>query len=236
LRYFLRYFFQKYFLKSISIVYTLMLKHLLTNKKVIIIFFVFLLGLYYVSRYGSLEGFEQKNNSLEYRCPNVLIQKGSEFFLHNTKLAEVPGVNPLKFSNLEEYVEFTEWQRSQGMLCPILYVQEVYDTQGKRVFKARPSPSDLQGGLPDATLNQVDPSQLLDASHDDKPYNINSYPGFDPQDQYIGLDTPLDKMYNENKGGISPNPMDANWGGAAYTQSLIDKGVYKDNEVAIAIA
>ena len=213
-----------------------MLKHFLTNKKVIIIFFVFLLGLYYVSRYGSLEGFEQKNNSLEYRCPNVLIQKGSEFFLHNTKLAEVPGVNPLKFSNLEEYVEFTEWQRSQGMLCPILYVQEVYDTQGKRVFKARPSPNDLQGGLPDATLNQVDPSQLLDASHDDKPYNINSYPGFDPQDQYIGLDTPLDKMYNENKGGISPNPMDANWGGAAYTQSLIDKGVYKDNEVAIAIA
>ena len=42
-----------------------MLKHLFTNKKVVIIFIVFLLGLYYVSRYGSLEGFEQKNNSFK---------------------------------------------------------------------------------------------------------------------------------------------------------------------------
>jgi hypothetical protein len=35
---------------------------------------------------------------------------------------------------------------------------------------------------------------------------------------------------------ISANPMDQNWGGAAYTQSLVDKGVYKDNEVSIKIA
>jgi hypothetical protein len=29
--------------------------------------------------------------------------------------------------------------------------------------------------------------------------------------------------------------MDPNWGGSAYTQSLIDKGYYKDEEVKIAI-
>ena len=205
------------------------------NFKLTIILIIFLLGLYYVTKYNSIEGFDTKS-SLQYRCPNVLIQKGSDFYLYNSKIAEVPGVNPIRFSNLDEYVEFTEWQRSQGILCPILYVQETYDVQGKRVYKARPSPTDLQGGLPDYSLNQPEQTLLVDASHDDKPYNVNSYPGFDPQDQYIGLDTPLDKMFNEAKGGISPNPMDPNWGGAAYTQSLVDKGYYKGNEVAIAIA
>jgi hypothetical protein len=43
-------------------------------------------------------------------------------------------------------------------------------------------------------------------------------------------------MFNEAKGGVSPNPMDPNWGGAAYTQSLIDKGYYKDDEVSIAVS
>ena len=217
-----------------------MLNLLNTNKKLVVILIVFLLGLYYVSRYGSVEGFNLKDNS-DYRCPNILTQKGSEFYLYNSKLAEIPGVNPLKFSNLDDYVEFTKWQRSQGIMCPILYLQESYDTQGNQVYKARPSPTDLQGGLPDYNLNtptvaiKQNTSLLLDASHDDKPYNINSYPGFDSQDQYIGLNTPLDKMYHESKGGISPNPMDPNWGGAAYTQSLVDKGYYKENEVAIAV-
>jgi len=29
--------------------------------------------------------------------------------------------------------------------------------------------------------------------------------------------------------------MDDNWGGATYTQNLVDKGYYKDNEVAIYV-
>jgi hypothetical protein len=33
----------------------------------------------------------------------------------------------------------------------------------------------------------------------------------------------------------SPNPMDQNWGGAEYTQSLVDKGFYAENEVNIAV-
>jgi hypothetical protein len=31
--------------------------------------------------------------------------------------------------------------------------------------------------------------------------------------------------------GLSANPMDPNWGGDAYTQSLIDAGKYSGNEV-----
>jgi hypothetical protein len=34
---------------------------------------------------------------------------------------------------------------------------------------------------------------------------------------------------------VSPNPMDPNWGGADYTQNLVDKGYYKENEVNIYI-
>jgi hypothetical protein len=29
--------------------------------------------------------------------------------------------------------------------------------------------------------------------------------------------------------------MDPNWGGSAYTQGLVDKGYYKENEVKISI-
>ena len=34
----------------------------------------------------------------------------------------------------------------------------------------------------------------------------------------------------------SPDPMDPNWGGADYTQKLVDEGVYKGNEVNIRIS
>ena len=263
-----------------------------------LIIITFLLGLYFVIKYPTYEAFTNKKTS-GYRCPNILYQKGTNFFLYNSNLATIPGVNPLQFNNLEEYVEFTEWQRRQGIKCPILYFQEAYDAQGNTVYKARPSPTDMHGGLPDLILNDghsnknvmpmpgsntpimpnpqipgvqigypnaampmqmanrntkdnFDPRMLtsmnpdimpprnnenllLDAGHDDKPYNNNSYPGFDPNNQYIGLDTPLDKMFNEAKGGVSPNQMDPNWGGAKFTDALVKSGYYKDNEVSIYV-
>jgi len=218
----------------------------------------------------------------------MLIQKGAAFYLYNTKLAEVPGVNPVRFNNLEEYVEFLDWQRSQGIRCPVLYLQEVYDSQGKMTYKARPSATEPQGGLPpttaslDANVTQfpsqpgipgnasspgipanenptspdqssipsssyaIDPSNrypnlertlLVDATTNDPPYNKNSYPSFDKTSFYSGKHTPLDELdvINESK-KMSPNPMDANWGGAEYTQYLIDAKYYKDNEVMIAVA
>jgi hypothetical protein len=35
----------------------------------------------------------------------------------------------------------------------------------------------------------------------------------------------------QEKAVISPNPMDPNWGGAEYTQKLVDSEYYKDNYV-----
>ena len=68
--------------------------------KLLIILLVFLLGLYFVTNYNTVESFDTLSNKTSYRCPNVLIQKGSAFFLFNTKLAKIPGVNPLRFSSL----------------------------------------------------------------------------------------------------------------------------------------
>jgi len=164
------------------------------------------------------------------RCPNILIQKGSELYLHNSRLANVPGVNPLKFNNLEEYVEFTEWQRGQGIRCPVLYMQHSFDAQGKPVYKIRPSPLDLQGGLPPV----ADPGAVAanaNANFIDDADNANSYPAFDPMEPNAG--SPKDNI--KKLKGLSANPMDPNWGGDAYTQSLIDAGKYSGDEVSIFI-
>lgn len=199
-----------------------MLKHLIIGS-------LFILGLYYITvGRKTIEGFDKKEN---YRCPNVLIQKGNEFYLYNSNLAKVPGVNPVKFDSLEDYTEFVDWQRSQGIRCPVLYLQETYDAQGNAVYGARPSPDNLMGGLP---LGEPPITKLFDAGRDDMPYNKNSYPAYDPQDQYIGLNTPLDRMFHDGS-NVSANPMDANWGGKAYTQKLVDDGYYAEDEVKIMV-
>lgn len=235
--------------------------------KLIVIIIVFLLGLYFITQSTNIESFtDTASMKIAENCPDVLLQKGAELFLYNSKRAEVPGVNPIKFSNLEEYVEFTEWQRSQGILCPILFLQHAIDAQNNDVYKLRPSPTCLLGGLPDKLINQnimpspntsfkiegsgfgngngndgAIPMPLFNIKEDNNLpnaildnnmfYNQKDYPSFDSHDQGIGLETPLDKLFNENNNNVSPNPMDHNWGGSQYTQSLIDKGVYSDNEV-----
>ena len=127
-----------------------------------------------------------------------------------------------------------EWQRSQGIRCPVLYLQESYDAQGNPELKARPSPLNMQGGLQNQNINAgpiQDESLLLDAGRNDPPYNENSYPAFDQMNQDIGLYTPLDKMFHETNGQVSPNPMDTTWGGREYTQELVDAGYYDGDEV-----
>ena len=223
---------------------------------------VFLIGLYFYAKTADpkyAEGLTNNKHINKPRCPNLLIQKGSQFYLYNSKLAQVPGVNPVEFDNLEDYTEFLDWQRSQGIRCPVLYLQETYDAQGNKVYKVRPSVSEPQAGLPPSSqppigiasqvppimetslepvgdLAYPNPTLLVDATRNDPPYNKNSYPAFDQSNYYVGTTTPLDDMnIKSQQSVVSPNPMDDNWGGAKYTQNLVDKGYYKDNEVAIYI-
>jgi len=220
---------------------------------VILLIVLFLSGLYFytIQRDGM-------TNMSEPRCPNILIQKGINYYLYNSKIAKVPGVNPIEFANLEDYVEFIDWQRSQGIRCPVLYLQYSYDAQGNPVYKVRPSVTDLQGGLPpagslanmpasvDPTTNPAqpqaesylhpNPTLLVDATRDDKPYNINSMPAYDASSYYVGTTTPLDVMNQTQENLLySADPMNANWAGSDYTQQLVDSGYYKGNEVSIYV-
>ena len=193
---------------------------------------MFIIGLLFTMTHTSRsvqEAFEGATTDDSYvanknRCPNILIQKGSELYLHNSRLANVPGVNPIKFNNLEDYVEFMDWQRGQGIRCPVLYLQHSFDAQGKPVYKIRPGPLDLQGGLPPVATSGANANANANYTDDaDKPpMNANSYPAFDPMEPNVGsIKDHLKKLR-----GLSGNPMAPNWGGDAYTQSLIDAGKY----------
>ena len=236
-----------------------------------------MIGLYFYLKATGIEGFSPFNN----KCPDMLIQQGKKIYLYNSKVAKVPGINPIEFENLEDYVEFLDWQRSQGIRCPVLYLQQSYDAQGQEIYKIRPSITEPQGGLPPSQpsvltqdvstfgskksplpvpqdpintkktsleesivpleLNHETPADpqnilLVDANHNDPPYNKNSYPSYDPSNFYQGKHTPLDQV-NEKEQHLlySANPMDANWGGPEYTQNLINQGAYKEDEVSIYI-
>ena len=78
-----------------------------------LILLVFLSGLYFYAKTADPNYYEGLTNNNGLRCPNILIQKGAKFYLYNSKVAKVPGVNPVEFDNLEEYTEFLDSQRSQ---------------------------------------------------------------------------------------------------------------------------
>jgi hypothetical protein len=207
----------------------------------LLIITVFLGSLYFYLNYDTSklyvqEGLTSMNG--ENRCPNVLIQKGPKYYLYNSSVAQVPGVNPIEFNNLEEYTEFLDWQRGAGIRCPVLYVQNTYDIQGNRVYKVRPSATEPQGGLPPTTPVPLPLkfTKLVDAGQADGAYNKNGYPAFDQSSYYVGALTPLDQMKNSEANMLySDDPMDPNWGGTKYTQALVDSGYYKGNEVSLYV-
>jgi hypothetical protein len=209
----------------------------------IIVMIIFVLGLYFIFNvHNDKDSTKDSNNKEGYRnknkrnknsdCPNILVQQGNAYYLFNTKVARVPGVNPIRFDKLEDYTKFLKWQKGQNIICPVLYLRQGYDAQGEKMYSMHPSPTDMKAGRQNMIL---DPSTtsimgLMDASRDDGNYNNNMYAGFDPQDQYVGVETPLDKI-DDTKNGVSANPMKSNWGGQAYTQEKIDTGKYSGDEV-----
>jgi hypothetical protein len=201
---------------------------LINRMKFILMIAIFLGGLYFYLVYSQNKTIEGLTDvSGELRCPNLLIQKGTKYYLYNSNIVQVPGVNPIMFNNLEEYNEFLNWQKGAGIRCPVLYVQNSYDAQGNRVYKIRPSVNELEGGLSSALPSPVEFSKLVDATKADKPYNMNSYPGYDQSSYYVGTYTPLDAMKNAEANMLySADAMDSNWGGEEYTKMLVDTGYY----------
>lgn len=192
----------------------------------------FVLGLYFYAWYGDGRIYEALSNmdgADEPRCPNILIQKGPKYYLYNSKLAPVPGVNPILFNDLEEYSEFLDWQRSVGIRCPVLYVQEQYDVHGNRVYRARPSVSEPEGGLP--PMNSTQPNMPLrfqpSSEVKEDTYSKSSL----PSSSVLGAMTPADTIKNSQEYMLfSDNAMDPNWGGPEYTRALVDSGYYQSGD------
>lgn len=208
------------------------------NVKLLVIACFTLLGLYYyVNSYKYYETME--NAGSNKRCPNMLIEKDGAYYLYNSNLAVVPGVNPIQFKNLEDYSEFIEWQNSQNIHCPVLYLQYSTDTQNNELIQVKPSIFENQGGLPSIERDPltkdlekyIEENKILDATLDNsKEFNKNSYQGIDVQNQDIGLDNPIDKMFYSTE-SKSVNPMDPNWGGKQYTEKAVDNCEFKDRYV-----
>jgi len=205
---------------------------------IIFLLLVFLVGMYLITlntlnevdKNPKTEGMEPNNAP---SCPDMLIQKGAALVLYNTKQPVVEGQNPISFNSLDDYIKYLEIQRKSGIACPVLYLQQESNTQGDDVYRIRPSPFDLQGGLPSTNADMNEPAvQVSDANRLNSPYNANNYPGFDPQGQYIGIYTNLDQTHDlTEQGTISDNPMDKNWAGIQYTNQTIESGKYADRQV-----
>jgi hypothetical protein len=174
-----------------------------------IVLTIFIIGLIYIvltSKNGLREGFNTNNN-----CPNLLIKKDGAYFLYNKNKSEVPGVNPIRFEHLEDYTEFIGWLRNQGIKCPILYLQQTYDTQGKRTFKMLPDTDNINNSLPTHNSDTV------------KPY--------DPLNQSIGKESSLNPIGSNIF--QRDNPFSNEFEGEQQAESDVKSGYYKDDEVLV---
>lgn len=206
---------------------------------------IFMMGLYYYINYGDLVMLEamtsNRHNSRRIMkgCPNLLIQEGRRIYLKNTNQANVPGINPVIFDNLEEYVEYMKWLEYNNVRCPVLYLKKEYNAQDEPVYKIRPDFLELNSGA-----NEIPPGynyrkrgnkfndHVLD-NHISPVYKNSIIQGFDNNNQdLLSNNPPLDRLFvKQEKFNKSDNPMDTNWGGSSYSRKQIKKGKYKKNEV-----
>ena len=192
----------------------------------------FIVGLIFCATYTNkslLEGFNDRNRTPqngEFDCPNLLVRKGNKLMLLNNKKARIPGINPIFFDNLEDYVEFNKWQRSQDIKCPVLYFNEMQDAQGNTKYRMLNDPLDPQAGLPSYNHVMAQEVPLYDSNMDHPPYNQNNYHGFDSTNQNLGRYTSLDKAFHTNTKKKSADAMEVNWAGAELSRRMVKSGQY----------
>ena len=160
--------------------------------------------------------------SSKINCPKVLIKKGEQLILYDDADQEITS-----FNGLDEYIDYLKNERARGISCPVMFLQKENDTQGKDVYRLRPSIFNQQGGM-----TPVDIAPIIDSSRKSSVYNVNNYPGFDPLGLQIGVYNKLDAIHDSTENTkTSDNPMDTNWGGVEFTQEVVDSGRYEDSEV-----
>lgn len=180
--------------------------------KLTIIGIIFLLGAYFTANFTHKDFVETFINE-DKECYDLLVKKGNYIFLYNSKLAYVPGVNPIQFNNLEEYTEYIQWERAKGINCPVLFLQHEYDAQNNSNYKLRPSIENQQGGLNANSCN----------AHENKEEIQKKVSAFNDVLTHIDFDI------DENK-EKSANAMSTNWGGAKYARQLVEEGHFTKHD------
>jgi hypothetical protein len=212
------------------------------NTIIILVFVViFLLGLYLYSNSILDKTFRKSKKNIKInkhtnmekyqktKCPSVLVRRGEKVYMYNS--TNINQEMPTIFNNLDEYVMYVEQQRTIGNNCPILYLQQENDIQGRDVLIVRPNPF----RQPDAPIPEgfENPVPIVDANQESPVYNTNQYPGFDPIGLHVGVYNKLDQIHDstQTEGQYSDNPMDSNWGGVDYTEKAVSSGKYDDNNI-----
>lgn len=171
-----------------------------------------------------------KVNKSSSSCPNLLVRNGNKLSLLNTN---IPSDSVITFNTLEDYKKYIEKQKNQGIYCPVLYIQEENDAQGKDVYKMYSNPFEREGGLITIPLTNKEPmTDVIDSSRENPPFNVNNYPSFDPYGLNVGQVTTLDNVHDSTKiEKLSDNAMDDNWSGVINTENVVKSGKYNDNNV-----
>ena len=124
-------------------------------------------------------------------CPTTIIKRNNQILLYDPSMVKIPGVNPIVLDSLKDYEKFIKWQRASKINCPILHLEQVFDTQNNAQYEIRNS---FLSNEPVGPLNHDLPNlnkqncleKMYDANLDDKNFNQNMFPSFDPYNQNIG--------------------------------------------------
>jgi len=207
-----------------------------TIQSIVVLFFILT---FFVGFLVLLNNGLSNNETIPSSCPNLLVRNGTKLSLLNSNMKEIVGVNPLIFNSLEDYKKYVTIENNKGNHCPVLYIQEENNSQGKDIYKMYSDPLNIEPGLTPITLmnysnveSMSTPIPVLDANRENSPFNANNYPGFDPYGLNVGEFTTIDEVHNSTKKDkINDNAMDSNWSGVIKSQQSVASGKYIGNEV-----
>jgi hypothetical protein len=153
----------------------------------ILIFVMFVWGLIFISK-QPIESKPYKENFISTHCATTLIKDGNTILMYDPNKAEVPGVNPVRLKNLQEYLEFIKWQRANHLKCPILHLEKVYTTQGNHMYEIRKNFIDKDVDSVETGFVDHNKTCAGDANTTNNvPFNANQFPAFDPENQSVGI-------------------------------------------------
>ena len=113
----------------------------------LILIIIFIIGLYVTVYFNNPYSSKESMVNVSSKCPNMLVKKGNVLLLYNSN-QPISDSNPIPFFNLDEYINYLEIQKEKGVDCPVLFLQHENNAQGKDEYRIRPSPFEMEGGLP----------------------------------------------------------------------------------------